>query len=129
MQVPRGRFLPYIPADNKTWAADDVIRAINDDLAELLSAPASEFWATVRDDASLHVCLDTYLRHKRCVVRGVAWGFHAWGLCGGGEVAWVGWRGLQAAAVGDKPARPDAADTQGRLRTCGYDGFSFHGAW
>ncbi|GFR47557.1 hypothetical protein Agub_g9282, partial [Astrephomene gubernaculifera] len=64
---PGGRFLPFLPKDNLTWQADEVIRSINDDLARLLSLPAAEFWSIVRSDDSLHVCLDTYLRYKRRV--------------------------------------------------------------
>lgn len=64
---PAGSFLPFLPKDNQSWQADEVIRTINDDLAHLLSLPAAEFWAVVQSDESLHVCLDTYLRHKRHV--------------------------------------------------------------
>ncbi|KXZ49213.1 hypothetical protein GPECTOR_22g804 [Gonium pectorale] len=65
-QIPWvGTFLPFLPKDNQTWQAEDVINTINDDLARLLSLPASDFWAVVRSNDSLRICLDTYLRYKR----------------------------------------------------------------
>ncbi|GIL51207.1 hypothetical protein Vafri_7281, partial [Volvox africanus] len=62
-----GQYLPFVPKDNQTWQADEVIRSINDDLAHLLSLPTEDFWSIVGKDESLHVCLDTYLRYKRRV--------------------------------------------------------------
>lgn len=62
------RFLPYLPQDNAGLAdaqAELVCESINDELAELLSRPASELWDTVAKDNSLLACLDTYLRFSR----------------------------------------------------------------
>ncbi len=41
------------------------MQSISDDLGELLSLPAAEFWDVAAHDTSLHACLDSYLRYKR----------------------------------------------------------------
>lgn len=64
----QGRFLPYLPQDNAGLAgvqAEMACELINDELAQLLSRPASEIWDTVASDSSLITCLDTYLRFAR----------------------------------------------------------------
>ena len=38
---------------------------ISDDLAALLRAGTAEFWSALERDASLRVCLDSYLQHCR----------------------------------------------------------------
>jgi hypothetical protein len=64
-----GAFLPFLPADNadlsdpSSRAALDAISAA---LGDLLRQPPAAFWAVVlRDDRSLHDCLDSFLRFKR----------------------------------------------------------------
>lgn len=65
------RFLPYLPQDNAGLAdaqAELVCEIINDEIAELLSHPASELWNAVANDNSLIACLDTYLRYSRWAI-------------------------------------------------------------
>jgi hypothetical protein len=70
LEGPRGSaarsmaFLPYLPQDNASLA-DATVAAISERLGQLLRAPASQFWAAVRGDASLHTCLDSYLQYAR----------------------------------------------------------------
>lgn len=65
-----GGFLPFLPQDNGAAAGDSAavaaVEAISTDLAALLAAPRTEFWAALRDDASLAACLDSFLRFRRC---------------------------------------------------------------
>jgi hypothetical protein len=66
-----GAFLPFLPIDNQDLTeptTQEALAVTNEQLAELLRAPDPEFWRTVRDDRSLHTCLDSYLRFKGCVV-------------------------------------------------------------
>lgn len=66
----QGAFLPYLPGDDSVSpASEEAVRIINSDLGHLLKADAKAFWNTVQNDASLHACLDSYLRHKRCMGR------------------------------------------------------------
>ena len=70
-------FLPYLPQDNaglEDTAGEAAIEAIGTELGRLLRAPAHEFWAAVRGDASLATCLDSYLQYSR------------WGSCGKGII-------------------------------------------
>ncbi|KAF5829243.1 hypothetical protein DUNSADRAFT_16371, partial [Dunaliella salina] len=41
------------------------VQLISADLGHLLKQDAKSFWSTVLNDASLHVCIDSYLRFKR----------------------------------------------------------------
>ncbi len=59
------RFLPVLAEDEGTPAAIQTTAVLNEELERLLQSDASSFWATVQEDQSLHICLDTYLRHKR----------------------------------------------------------------
>lgn len=64
----QGRFLPYLPQDTAGLAgvqAEMACEIINDELAELLSRPASDLWDTIAKDDSLIMCLETYLRFSR----------------------------------------------------------------
>ncbi|KAL3156739.1 hypothetical protein ABBQ38_001014 [Trebouxia sp. C0009 RCD-2024] len=66
-QAPR-RFLTYLPQDNDGLAnaqSENVLRAINDDLAELLSSPDADFWEVLATEGSLISCLDSFLRFAR----------------------------------------------------------------
>jgi hypothetical protein len=58
-------FLPFLPGDEGTPEAIAVIAELNASLGELLRQDAKSFWDTVTNDKSLHVCLDSYLRHRR----------------------------------------------------------------
>ncbi len=63
-----GGFLPFLPQDEAGGAdaaAEEVVQLIGQDLAELLAAPDADFWGSVRDDASLQACLDSYLQNAR----------------------------------------------------------------
>ncbi len=65
----QGRFLPFLPSDNDDLgspATQAALSLINQNLAWLLQQHAAEFWETVKADKSLIVCLDTYLRFRRC---------------------------------------------------------------
>jgi hypothetical protein len=66
--VGGGGFLPFLPQDNKQLAdsSEKAVAVISNDLGGLLRLGASDFWAVVRSDRSLHACLDTYLHYKRC---------------------------------------------------------------
>jgi hypothetical protein len=58
----------FLPEDNKDLsspATQSVLSAINDDLCKLLQSPAAQFWDVVKNDPSLHACLDSFLRFKR----------------------------------------------------------------
>lgn len=70
-------FLPYLPQDNaglEDTVGEAAVEAISSDLGRLLRAPAHEFWAAVRGDASLATCLDSYLQYSR------------WGACSKGSL-------------------------------------------
>lgn len=41
-------FLPFLPKDNQTWQAQEVLALLNEDLSRLLKLPASEFWRVVQ---------------------------------------------------------------------------------
>lgn len=65
LQATAGAFLPFLPNDNQTWQAQEVLNSLNDELSRLLALPAAGFWRAVQSDDSLHVFLDSYLHHKR----------------------------------------------------------------
>lgn len=72
LQQPQGapRFLPYLPGDNNALSSPDASEAlalINAELGRLLALPGGQFWDVVRNDKSLHVCIDSFLQHRRCV--------------------------------------------------------------
>ncbi len=75
-RVQAGGFVPYLPQDNQTWQAQEVLALLNQGLSRLLRLPPAEFWSAVEDDSSLHVFIDSYLHHKRCAW-GAARGAHA----------------------------------------------------
>lgn len=62
-------FLPFLPADNSDLSDPSsraALDAINEDLGLLLRLSPGDFWSVVlRDDRSLHDCLDSFLRFKR----------------------------------------------------------------
>ena len=63
-----GRYMVFLPGDNKDLsspATQAVLSAINEDLGRLLQTPAAQFWDVVKNDQSLHACLDSFLRFKR----------------------------------------------------------------
>lgn len=66
----RRAFLPFLPADNAELSDPSsraALEAINEDLGQLLQLSPGDFWAAVlSDDRSLHDCLDSFLRFKRC---------------------------------------------------------------
>lgn len=61
------RFLPFLPGEEETPESIAVTSELNASLGQLLRADAKTFWDTVQADKSLHICLDSYLRHRRCV--------------------------------------------------------------
>lgn len=65
-----GGFVPFLPGDNSDLAAPEsraALERINADLGRLLRASPADFWATLlQDDRSIHDCLDSFLRYKRC---------------------------------------------------------------
>eukprot|EP00803_Ostreobium_quekettii_P007751 evm.model.scf_1175.1 EVM.evm.TU.scf_1175.1 scf_1175:1836-2480(-) len=72
-QLPGG-FLPFLPGDNDASAdpdAEEAIEAMNEDMRRLLLLEAADFWSVVRDDPSLVVAIDTYLRFRRRAFDGV----------------------------------------------------------
>ena len=66
-----GAFLPFLPQDShgQGLGEADVAELISSDLGGLLRKDAKQFWAVVRSDASLKLCLDTFLQFYRCVLR------------------------------------------------------------
>lgn len=64
----KARYLVFLPGDNKDLsspATQAVLSAINEDLGRLLQSPTAQFWDAVKNDPSLHACLDSFLRFKR----------------------------------------------------------------
>lgn len=67
-QAPR-RYLTYLPQDNDGLAnaqSEQVLRLMNEDLAELLSTSDADFWEVLATEESLISCLDSFLRFARC---------------------------------------------------------------
>lgn len=61
-------FIPFLSQDNLDLShvqTQQVIRAIDQDLAQLLRLPPQQFWQVVCSDDSLHACLDSFLRFRR----------------------------------------------------------------
>lgn len=68
LQAPR-RYLTYLPQDNDGLAnaqSGNMLRVMNDDLAELLSSSDADFWGVLATEGSLISCLDSFLRFARC---------------------------------------------------------------
>lgn len=66
----QGNFLTFLPSDNagiKDSAQEEIIQLTSSDLGHLLAQDAKTFWQTVQSDASLHACIESYLRYKRQV--------------------------------------------------------------
>jgi hypothetical protein len=87
-------FLPFLPGDNADLSDPSsraALDAINEDLGLLTRLAPGDFWAAVlSDDRSLHDCLDSFLRFRRCAWRA--------GAAGG--------RGAAAAARSARAAAP-----------------------
>ncbi len=61
-------FIPFLGQDNLDLTSSQVqqvIQAIDQDLAQLLRLPPQQFWHVVCSDDSLHACLDSFLRFRR----------------------------------------------------------------
>jgi hypothetical protein len=62
-------FLPFLPADNADLSDPSsraALEAINTDLGLLTRLAPGDFWSVVlKDERSLHDCLDSFLRFKR----------------------------------------------------------------
>jgi hypothetical protein len=68
LPTAQGGFLPFLPHDNQALGhstTQAVVECINEDLAQLLRAPAKQFWGVVQGDKSLVTCLDSFLKHRR----------------------------------------------------------------
>lgn len=61
--------MPFLLQDNLDLSGQQqqVIQAIDQDLAQLLRLPPQQFWQVVTSDDTLHTCLDSFLRFKRYV--------------------------------------------------------------
>ena len=60
-----GSFVPFLPQDVANPGSERVVETINEDLEDLLALDARQFWLTVRTNASLQACLDSYLQFAR----------------------------------------------------------------
>ncbi len=65
---PPPAFLPFLPKDNGSTEAEEILQLLNEDLSGLLKLEPEAFWEVVANDVSLPVCLDSYLRHRWCVL-------------------------------------------------------------
>jgi hypothetical protein len=64
-----GGFLPFLAQDNADLTSPSTqaaLHAINQDLSQLLRLPPAQFWTVAAADQSLHTCLDSFLRFRRC---------------------------------------------------------------
>lgn len=68
--LPPQELLPFLPQDEAGGAdpaAEEVVHLTGQDLQRLLAVPDGDFWAAAADNASLAVCLDSYLQNCRSV--------------------------------------------------------------
>ncbi|KAF8062062.1 hypothetical protein HT031_004322 [Scenedesmus sp. PABB004] len=63
-----GCFVTFLPGDNQDLASASTqatVELMSADLSQLLRLPPAAFWHVVLADASLHACLDSFLRFRR----------------------------------------------------------------
>jgi hypothetical protein len=60
-------YLPFLPSDNAVdgSTSEEAVEIIAEDLGHLLRLSAPAFWAIVKSEQSLKLCLESYLRYRR----------------------------------------------------------------